>query len=70
MEEFFREVQCHNNEELTKIARDMILYARKELKSIQELYPKSKDLDPIIEYYKSMILISTEFLVKTNQEIP
>lgn len=80
--EFFKDVPCHNNEELTKIAREMIMYARKELQSIKELNPVkngevdtrmlsySKELQPIIEYYKHMILISTEFLIKTNQELP
>lgn len=71
IEEFFKDVPCHNNEELAKIARDMIMYARKELQSIKELNPViPKELLPIEEYYKHMILISTEFLTKTNQEIP
>jgi len=68
-DEFYKEVKCHNNEELNKIAKEMYAYASKELKSLKEMYPGiiPSELQPQLEFYKDMILTASSYLTQTEQ---
>lgn len=65
----YKMILCHNNEELLKIAKDMQGYARKELKSLRELNPGhiSNELQPQLQFYKDMILISSAYLTNIKE---
>jgi hypothetical protein len=67
--ELYREIPTHNNEEITKIAKDMYAYASKELKSFKEMYPGHipSEVQPQLEFYKDMIRMASSYLTQTEQ---
>jgi hypothetical protein len=66
--DLLREVPYHNNEELVKVANDLIEYCADGLRSMRELHGDQipLNLQPQKDFYKHLIATSTEYLVQTG----
>ncbi|TXI90754.1 MAG: hypothetical protein E6Q36_00830 [Chryseobacterium sp.] len=69
--ELFSFVNHHHDEEILKLAKDLMHYASKGLKDLRKEYPKiPKELQATEAFYKDLVLVSSEYLVKTRNWYP
>ena len=63
-----RDVATHNDEELLKISKDLVVYCTQGLRKIKEAHGAEipLDLKPHVDFYQSVISASSSYLVDTD----
>lgn len=68
-QDLYKEIACHNNEELEKIAKDIIAYCSDGLREMKVVYGDQTppiEVRPQLEFYKHLRATATEYLIRTN----